>query len=57
MKRNKKLVKADDESYKTVWFTPWKYERKEDVGAALIQTILRKIEIEKKGTRSVQEVT
>jgi len=47
MKRNKKLVKADDESYKTVWFTPWKYERKEDVGAALIQTILRKIEIEK----------
>ncbi len=29
--------------YKTIWFNPWKYDGREDVRNALIQTILRSI--------------
>lgn len=31
------------QSYKTIWFNPWKYDRKEVIWNALIQTILRDI--------------
>jgi hypothetical protein len=33
----------NDLTYKTIWFNPWKYDGREDVRNALIQTILRAI--------------
>jgi hypothetical protein len=34
---------GSNSKYKTVWFNPWKYDGREDVRNALIQTILRAI--------------
>ncbi len=40
-KRTKALKKS---RYKTIWFSPWKYDTKEKIWNALIQTILAEIE-------------
>jgi predicted KAP-like P-loop ATPase len=41
MKMMKK--KVDDKKIKSLWFNPWKYDRKEELWSALIQSILPKI--------------
>jgi hypothetical protein len=40
--RQRKAI--DTSSYKTIWFSPWKYDTKDKIWNALIQTILAEIE-------------
>jgi hypothetical protein len=37
------MKKVDDKKIKSLWFNPWKYDRKEELWSALIQSILIKI--------------
>ena len=40
----KQRIVGGDSSYKTIWFSPWKYDTKEKIWNALIQSILAEIE-------------
>lgn len=51
MKLIEEQINTKSQNYKTIWFNPWKYDQKEELWNALIQTIL--YQIAESGNREV----